>query len=136
MESQYLILGATFIAITGGVMALMTIFSRKESRASERLADMKDPFARQKREASNQQSTAMTSMIEKAAPALSKALEPKSELEQSNLKIRLANAGFNNQNAARNFLAIKVIGLFVGLIMGGGYGFSCRRQDQTPGCRW
>ncbi|MBL8816941.1 MAG: type II secretion system F family protein [Planctomyces sp.] len=129
MESQYLVLGATFIAFTGGVWALMSMFGRKESRASERLADMKDPFARQRRESSSQQSTAVSSMIERAAPALSKALESKSELEQSHLKIRLANAGFNNQNASRNFLAIKVIALFTGLMFGGGYSYLM----STPG---
>lgn len=129
MESQYLVLGATFIAFTGGVWALMSMFGRKESRASERLADMKDPFARQRRESNSQQSTAVSSMIERAAPALSKALESKSELEQSHLKIRLANAGFNNQNASRNFLAIKVIALFTGLMFGGGYSYLM----STPG---
>jgi tight adherence protein C len=129
MESQYLVLGATFIAFTGGVWALMSMFGRKESRASERLADMKDPFARQRRESNSQQSTAVSSMIERAAPALSKALESKSELEQSHLKIRLANAGFNNQNASRNFLAIKVIALFTGLMVGGGYSYLM----STPG---
>ena len=55
--------------------------------------------------------------------ALSKALESTSELEQSNLKIRLANAGFSKHTASRNFLAIKVVSLGFGLFVGGSYGF-------------
>ena len=62
-------------------------------------------------------------MFNKAAPALSKALESKSELEKSNLKIRLANAGYSRPNASRNFLAIKAMALGVGLFLGGSYGF-------------
>jgi tight adherence protein C len=61
-------------------------------------------------------------MFEKAAPTLSKALESKNELETSKLKIRLANAGYSKPNAARNFLAIKLISLGTGLFFGGGYG--------------
>ena len=61
-------------------------------------------------------------MFKKAAPALSKALKPKSELEESNLKVRLANAGFSTPNAPTFFLAIKFAGLVIGMAFGGGYG--------------
>ena len=125
---------AAFIAITAGLWGVVSMFSRKSSRASERLEEWRDPFARQRREG-GQSSSAMGSMIEKAAPAMSKALESKSELEQSNLKTRLANAGFSKPNATRNFLAIKLMCVYgfasagfskdsmMSLIMGGGAGF-------------
>jgi tight adherence protein C len=45
-------------------------------------------------------------------------------LEQSELKVRLANAGYNSPNAAQIFLALKVALLFVGLLAGGGFGMT------------
>lgn len=110
-----------FIAITAGLWGVMSMFAKNKSRATERLDEWRDPFARQKREAGGGGS-AMESMFEKAAPALSKALESKDELTVSNLKLRLANAGFSKPNAARNYLAIKVVALGAGLFFGGGYG--------------
>ena len=97
----------------------MSMFAKNKSRATERLDEWRDPFARQKREAGG---TGMESMFEKAAPALSRALESKDEVSASNLKLRLANAGYSKPNAPRNFLAIKVITLATGLFFGGGYG--------------
>jgi tight adherence protein C len=61
---------------------------------------------------------AMSSLVEKAAPALSRALEPKSETEQSLLRVRLANAGFSRPTAVRNFLAIKALSLGLGAVLG------------------
>ncbi len=130
MDAEILIPVATFIAIAGGFWAVSSMFTQKQSRASERLEDIRDPFARQKRDALQAQSGgAIGNMFDKAAPALSKALQPKSELEQSALKIRLANAGYTRPNATRNFLAIKFVGLMTGLVFGGGYGW----LTSTPG---
>ena len=111
-----------FVAITVGLWAVVSIFSKKASRASERLEEWRDPFARQKREG-GQGGSAVGNMFEKAAPAMSKALESRSELEKSNLKTRLANAGFSKPDATRNFLAIKLMCLMMGLFFGGTYGF-------------
>ncbi len=124
MDIETLLPVTAFIAITAGIWGVISMFSRKSTRASERLEEWRDPFARQKREGTltNGSGSTMGNMLEKAAPALSKALEPKTELEQSNLKIRLANAGFAKPSAVRNFLAIKVICLGVGLFFGGAYG--------------
>lgn len=110
-----------FVAITVGLWAVVSIFSKKASRASERLEEWRDPFARQKREG-GQGGSAVGNMFEKAAPAMSKALESRSELEKSNLKTRLANAGFSKPDATRNFLAIKLMCLMMGLFFGGTYG--------------
>ena len=104
-----------------GVWAVLTMVSGRKSRASERLEEMRDPAARKRRGGAD--NGTMSSMIEKAAPALSKALQPKDANEQSNLKVRLGNAGFASPNAARNFLALKIIALILGLLFGAIYGF-------------
>src|SRR5262249_22114952 len=62
--------------------------------------------------------------LERAAPALSQALAPKTDLERNELKLRLANAGFNNPSAASIFLAVKLIMLAIGLIGGAGTGYA------------
>ena len=124
MDIETLLPVIAFVAITTGFWAVWTIFNKKSSRATERLEEWRDPFARQKRESGGATNTnTVGAMFDKAAPALSKALESTSELEQSNLKIRLANAGFSKHDASRNFLAIKAVALGLGLFVGGSYGF-------------
>ncbi len=125
MDLETILPVAAFVAITCGMWGLWTIFNKKSSRAAERLEEWRDPFAGKNANlvAVVGNGNSVGAMFDKAAPALSKALESKNELEQSNLKIRLANAGFSRQEASRNFLAIKVISLGVGLFFGGSYGF-------------
>jgi tight adherence protein C len=110
---------AVFLGITFLAWALIGMFSAKENRASERLDELKDPTRRA--EKSGSRSSSM-SVLQRAAPALSKALQPKTELEQNKLKVRLSNAGFNSPNAPTLFLAIKMVSLGVGLLAGGGFG--------------
>jgi len=109
-----------FGGITFAVWALMNQFAPKESRVSERLEELRNPLLREKARGSSK--GGMGSMIEKAAPALSKALQPKTELEQNDLKVRLANAGFNSPTAPQIFLAIKFSMLIGGALLGGGFG--------------
>ena len=125
MDIETLLPVIAFVAMTTGMWGLWTMFNKKSSRAAERLEEWRDPFARQKRESGAAPSgdKSVGAMFNKAAPALSKALESKNELEQSNLKIRLANAGYSRPNSSRNFLAIKAMALGVGLFLGGSYGF-------------
>ena len=122
MDIETILPVIAFIAITTGMWGVWTLFNKKSSRATERLEEWRDPFARQKRESGSAPGS-FGAMFDKAAPALSKALESKNELEQSNLKTRLANAGFARHEASRNFLAIKVVALGIGLFIGGSYGF-------------
>ncbi|MGE0377796.1 MAG: type II secretion system F family protein, partial [Planctomycetaceae bacterium] len=93
----------------------------RKSRAAQRLDELKDPRKRAK-SLEDAGAEGVKGMFKKAAPALSKALTPKSDLEQSELKVRLANAGFNSPNAPTFYLALKTAGLFGGVMAGGGYG--------------
>lgn len=112
---------AFFIAITAGVYGVVSIFTARRSRAAERLEELKDPRKRNKG-LGDVDEEGVKGMFKKAAPTLSKALAPKSDLEQSELKVRLANAGFNSPNAGTFYLAIKTAGLVIGVMAGGGYG--------------
>jgi tight adherence protein C len=113
---------ACFGAMAFGMWALFTFFNTKTSRASERLDELRDPGKRNREPegvAAN-----MGKMLQKAAPALSQSLQPKSELEASALKIRLANAGFQSPSASSVYLAIKFVALIFGAVVGASYGLS------------
>jgi tight adherence protein C len=113
---------AIFGAISIGAWGLFSFFASRSSRAQERLDELRDPRLRQRDNASTK--TGVGAMLERAAPALSKALEPKTELEANELKVRLANAGFNSPNAPQLFLALKVALLLFGAVSGAGFGLA------------
>lgn len=122
MDMSNLLPFACFGAIAFGVWALISYMNGKHSRATERLDDMRDPSRRNREPESAAANVGR--MLEKAAPALSQALQPKSELEASDLKIRLANAGFQSPNASSMYLALKFLMLLVGTAIGAGYGIT------------
>lgn len=121
MDIAQLVPVAVFIAISIGIYALVSAFTAEKSRAAQRLEEIKDPRKRAQG-LQDVDEEGVKGIFKKAAPALSKALQPKSELEGSNLKVRLANAGFSSPGAPTFFLAIKFAGLITGLIAGGGIG--------------
>lgn len=122
MNPDFIIPIAAAGGITCMVWAVFSMLTRKKSRVSERLEELRDGVRRNSGLRDDQ--GAVSNVIEKAAPALSKALQPTSETEQSNLNIRLANAGLNTPNAARNFLALKFLGLILGVLFGTIYGIT------------
>jgi tight adherence protein C len=95
----------------------------KSNRAEERLDDFRDPAGRKKRDelgGRKKADGAVSRMLEQAAPKLAKPLQPKTEKEQSRLKLKLGYAGFRSEAAPQIFLGIKFIMLMCGLILGGG----------------
>lgn len=111
---------AIFAGIVIFVYAMASVFGSEESRASERLEELRDPRLRNRDQ--KDQKSGMGAMLEKAAPTLSKALQPKTELEENKLKVRLANAGYTSPTAPQLYLAIKVATMIAGALIGGGFG--------------
>ncbi|HEV8071012.1 MAG TPA: type II secretion system F family protein [Planctomycetaceae bacterium] len=120
MDLTNLLPWAVFGVITFGIWALINLFTSRSSRATERLEELRDPTLRNREGQPGK--TGMGAVVEMAAPALSKALQPKTELEQSELKRRLANAGYNAPGAPQMFLAIKFAMMIGGCLLGGGFG--------------
>lgn len=110
---------AIFGGITIGVWAIMVLLGDRGSRASERLDELRNPALRDKLKGKKQ---GMGAVLEAAAPALSQALKPKTELEQNQLKIKLSNAGYHSSEASQLYLAIKFSMLIFGALVGGGLG--------------
>ncbi len=121
MAPEFIIPIAAFVAISCVAWVLLGLFTSKKTRASQRLEELRDPRSRKRRDEDN---GSVKNVLEKAAPALSNVLKPKSEAEQSALKIRLGNAGFSSPNAPRNFLALKFVGFVMGIVFGAIYGFA------------
>ncbi|MEM9353881.1 MAG: type II secretion system F family protein [Planctomycetota bacterium] len=113
----------TRIAIFGGVTALalwaLEMMSKKKPRAEERLEELSEPTIR--REGGNSKG-AVTMVLEKASPALSAPLQPKTSEEVSQTRGKLNMAGFRSENAPEIFWSMKMIGLIVGFVAGGGVG--------------
>ena len=122
MDFEALLPYAMFIGFAFGAWALISFFSKTKSRADERLEELRDLTLRNKAQEPDEKQSGMGAMLEKAAPALSKALKPTTELEANKLKVRMANAGYNSPGAPSIFLAIKISMLVFGLMSGGGYG--------------
>jgi len=122
MEFETLLPWLIFGAASFFVWALFNLVNSRSNRADERLEELKNPGGRKAEKGGPQ--TGMGKMLAKAAPTLSKALQPKSELEQNELAIRLANAGFNSPAAPNLFLSIKVASLVGCLVFGAGLGYA------------
>lgn len=120
----------TFAALTWWGLDYMMA---AKPRAVERLEELKDPRRRRTAAANTalKQTDAFTRVLEKASPSLAKPLQPKTELELSRLKLRLANAGFRSELASSVFLGFKFAGLVVGLFLGGGMITSFRGVNQN-----
>ena len=116
------------ISVFGLIIALawlaVDFFSGSGSRAEQRLDDFKDPLSRKKRDElagpGKKKQDAMSRMLEASAPMLSKPLRPKTEKEQSKLKLKLSHAGFRSESAPQIFLMLKFVMLVIGVVMGGG----------------
>lgn len=112
-------------AIFGGITALIwfivSLTGDKGDRTAERLEDIRDPTRRLKADTEGKEGVG--GLLGKAAPTLSMALKPKTELEESVLKVRLANAGFSSPSAPQLYLAMKFAAMIFGVVSGAGTGF-------------
>lgn len=125
MDVMQILPWAIFGFITCVVLVLMSYFNSSKSRTLERLEELRDPTLREKEKLlARREKSGVAAAFEKAAPKLSQALAPKNEDQRNELKMRLANAGFNSPNAASIFLTIKLIMLAVGALGGTGVGIA------------
>jgi tight adherence protein C len=109
-----------FFGIAAGIWAFLSLISQRNSRAAERLERFNRPASQADLDlnaGSGANYEKVQSLLDKAI-AFSKPLMPKTELEQSKLKVRLANAGFRSEKAGSVFLGIKFVFLITMLLAG------------------
>ena len=111
---------AVALAVAGCLWAVMSLLQPKSNRAAERLDEIRNPTAKAKgQEITGGTTEGMQGLLQKAAPTLSKAVQPKTELEQNKLRVKLANAGYTNPGAPQIFLAVRAVGMGLGLVAAG-----------------
>lgn len=123
LQTEQLVSLAVFGMFAAGAWWLLEYLNSNRSRADERLDELKDPSIRRRKMEEGaklvKKQDAMTRVLKRATPALAKPLQPKSELEMSKLKAKLATAGFRGEAAASLFLGMKFAGLMAGLFFSG-----------------
>ena len=114
-----------------GAWWLLEVMATRTPTAEKRLDEMRNPRRKGRGEPRGlTESSRVTKVLEKASP-LAKPLQPQNEQDASKLKTRLAAGGFRNDGAASVFLAMKIIGLAVGLFMAGGVSLFLTGVSQT-----
>jgi tight adherence protein C len=98
-----------------GVFAILSSISNRNSRAQERLERISRPASLAEIEDPKQKKERFQGVME-TAKALSGPLMPQTELEQSQLKIRLANAGFRSDSAAAVYVGLR-LAVFLGFLL-------------------
>ncbi len=91
-----------------GVWAILSLVSQRNSRAQERLARLSRPASLAEIDLSQQpkKEERLQGVVD-TAKALSKPLMPQTDLEQSALKVTLANAGFRSDSAMAVYLGLR-----------------------------
>jgi tight adherence protein C len=112
---------AIFIAIGALAWWALGMVAGGESRATERLEELKKPRSLRNQEFGlpKRKGERVTKAIKNAAPAFAKPMQPQDQATVDKLKIRLANAGFRGESASTIFLGSRFVGLLVGLGIGG-----------------
>lgn len=113
---------ALFGLFAAGAWWALSLLATGKSRDVERLDELKNPSLRRKKLDDStvvKKQGAVSQMMAKASPALAKPLQPKTELEASALKMKLAVAGFRGETAPSAFLGLKFMGLLIGFFLSG-----------------
>jgi tight adherence protein C len=115
-----------------GAFIVMEFLSSRNTRTSERLEEFRDPLIRRKREEkkSGKKKNAFSKVLD-SATAMASPLQPKTELETSQLKLKLAMAGFRGERAPSTFLGAKFSLLLAGLFFAGGPMILFKGMSQT-----
>jgi tight adherence protein C len=105
-----------FITIVAGTFGLLSMLSSRNSQAEERLSRIGRPKSLVEIEMSQADSRGRFAGLREAFSNLGGAIDNGSEVEKNTLKIKLANAGFRNENAAAVYQGIRVVCLGVLLL--------------------
>jgi tight adherence protein C len=95
-----------FAGFVAGIFAVLTMISNRNSRAQERLERISRPQSLAELEDPKYKKERFQGVME-TAKALSRPLMPQTELEQSELKTKLANAGFRSDTAVPIYLGLR-----------------------------
>lgn len=114
---------AVFGAVAAVAWWVLDTMSRSKPRAEQRLEEYREPNSRKGDLLNGGKSSkvgAISKVLEKASPALSAPLQPKSEAEVSKVREKLNMSGFRSPNAPQMYWSLKILALGAGFFLGGG----------------
>lgn len=114
-SANIVVLAAAFGFVTIVAWVVLEKFLKKKSAAEERLESLRDPRGRAK----GNTKSAMSDLLEKAAPTLAKPLQGKSEKEVNQLRQKLDEAGFRGDASMQTYMAVKMVAAITGLLLTG-----------------
>ena len=119
--TQLLVAGAIFGLFAIVAWLVMETLSAQKARAEERLEELSSPRLRRAGEGGPKakKKDAMGQLLAMASPALARPLQPKTEAEVNQLKLRLSAAGFRTEAAPGIFLSLKLAALIGGFFFVG-----------------
>jgi tight adherence protein C len=126
-----------FAGFVFGVWSILSLLSQRNSRAQDRLARISRPASLAEIEDPRVSKKERFQGVMDTAKALSKPLMPQTELEQSKLRIKLANAGFRSEGAVAVYLGVRFASLLLFLVVSVAvfvptYGLSLNRATLIP----
>jgi tight adherence protein C len=101
-----------FAAFVFAVWSVLSFISNRNSRAAERLDRISRPQSLAELEDPKNKKERLAGVLE-TAKALAGPMMPKTQLEQNQLKIKLANAGFRSDSAVSIYLGLRLICLSI-----------------------
>jgi tight adherence protein C len=105
-----------FAGFVAAIWSVLSMISQRNSKAAERLARISRPASLAEIEDPTKAKKERFQGVMDAAKAFSKPLMPQTELEQNQLKVRLANAGFRSDGAVAVYLGLRFAS-FVGFFL-------------------
>ncbi|MCS7046915.1 MAG: type II secretion system F family protein [Gemmataceae bacterium] len=106
-----------FAGMVAGIWAVLSMISNRNSRALDRLQRLSRPQSLAEIEDPNRTRSERLQGLMETAKALSSPLMPQTELEQSALKQKLANAGFRSDAAPAVYSGIRLVSLLTALVV-------------------
>jgi tight adherence protein C len=116
IDFTFLLPLVVFVGFVGAVWAVLSMISNRNSRAHERLARLSRPQSLADIDEKMPKKERFQGVVE-TAKALSGPLMPGTELEQSALKTKLANAGFRSDSAVAVYLGMRFASLLAFFLM-------------------
>ena len=118
-----------FAAIVAGTFWVLTMLSKRNSLAEDRLDRIGRPKSLVDLELNNAESRQKFAGLKDAFSSLGSSMQPQSDLEKSTLRVKLANAGFRSETAPTVYQGLRLaclIGLTVpaGIACLAAYGFT------------
>ncbi|MGE3819094.1 MAG: type II secretion system F family protein [Isosphaeraceae bacterium] len=121
---------ASFLAITLGVWAVLSIIASRPVSAEDRLKRVLDPGTRRPDAAAlARQQDKIQARVAEAAKRLGQSLRPTNEVDVGKIRLELLNAGFRGENAVAVYYGLKVFSALLALAISapifiGKYGMS------------